>query len=158
MEIIWKYHRTHGLRHFFLIFQRLRLDQTISIDPLTLLEKISREGISQDVCVNDLGTNPEEYSTWLSYILLFQHFVVMGWKKGCLISYPSLLTPYSWCLVLLWIGGSGHGQGQAWSGLQVKNLSLSLSWCLSLPPSLSLSLYTSLSPPSFSSSLSLSSY
>nr|AWK21653.1 4-diphosphocytidyl-2-C-methyl-D-erythritol kinase [Panax sokpayensis] len=36
------------------VYKRLRLDQAISIDPLTLLEKISREGISQDVCVNDL--------------------------------------------------------------------------------------------------------
>ncbi|KAL5994696.1 hypothetical protein ACLOJK_024749 [Asimina triloba] len=34
--------------------ERLRLDQTSSIDPLTLLEKITSIGVSQDVCVNDL--------------------------------------------------------------------------------------------------------
>ncbi|XAR51058.1 4-(cytidine 5'-diphospho)-2-C-methyl-D-erythritol kinase [Bertholletia excelsa] len=36
------------------VYKRLRLDQTSKIDPLALLEKISRNGISQDVCVNDL--------------------------------------------------------------------------------------------------------
>ncbi|KAJ7964921.1 4-diphosphocytidyl-2-C-methyl-D-erythritol kinase [Quillaja saponaria] len=36
--------------------QRLRLDQTSKVDPLALLEKISRDGISQDVCINDLET------------------------------------------------------------------------------------------------------
>jgi 4-diphosphocytidyl-2-C-methyl-D-erythritol kinase len=33
------------------------LDKTSQADPLTLLEKISRNGISQDVCINDLGMN-----------------------------------------------------------------------------------------------------
>ncbi|GAB4855937.1 hypothetical protein Ancab_024577 [Ancistrocladus abbreviatus] len=36
------------------VYKRLRLDQTSKIDPLLLLEKISTDGISQDVCVNDL--------------------------------------------------------------------------------------------------------
>ncbi|KAK4419689.1 4-diphosphocytidyl-2-C-methyl-D-erythritol kinase, chloroplastic [Sesamum alatum] len=36
------------------VYKRFRLDQTSQIDPLTLLEKISRNGISQEVCVNDL--------------------------------------------------------------------------------------------------------
>nr|P56848.1 RecName: Full=4-diphosphocytidyl-2-C-methyl-D-erythritol kinase, chloroplastic; AltName: Full=4-(cytidine-5'-diphospho)-2-C-methyl-D-erythritol kinase; Short=CMK; Flags: Precursor [Mentha x piperita]AAF13866.1 isopentenyl monophosphate kinase [Mentha x piperita]CAB65292.1 isopentenyl monophosphate kinase [Mentha x piperita] len=36
------------------VYKRLRLDQTSDIDPLVLLEKISKGGISQDVCVNDL--------------------------------------------------------------------------------------------------------
>lgn len=35
--------------------QRFRLDQTSSVNPLTLLEKIKQAGISQDVCINDLG-------------------------------------------------------------------------------------------------------
>lgn len=48
-----------------IIFQRLQLDRTVSIDPLTLLEKISTSGISQDVCVNDLGKNLESYTIWL---------------------------------------------------------------------------------------------
>lgn len=36
------------------VYKRLRLDLTSNADPLTLLEKISKKGISQDVCVNDL--------------------------------------------------------------------------------------------------------
>ncbi|KAM3740260.1 hypothetical protein ACB098_08G084900 [Castanea mollissima] len=36
------------------VYKRLRLDQTSKVDPLTLLEKISTNGISQDVCINDL--------------------------------------------------------------------------------------------------------
>lgn len=36
------------------VYKRLRLDQTSKVDPLTLLERISQEGISQDVCINDL--------------------------------------------------------------------------------------------------------
>ncbi|KAL0459076.1 UNVERIFIED_CONTAM: 4-diphosphocytidyl-2-C-methyl-D-erythritol kinase, chloroplastic [Sesamum latifolium] len=36
------------------VYKRFRLDQTSQIDPLTLLEKISSNGISQEVCVNDL--------------------------------------------------------------------------------------------------------
>jgi hypothetical protein len=37
------------------MIQRLRLDQTSNIDPSILLERISTNGISQDVCINDLG-------------------------------------------------------------------------------------------------------
>ncbi|KAJ0020261.1 hypothetical protein Pint_31578 [Pistacia integerrima] len=36
------------------VYKKLRLDQTSKVDPLILLEKISRNGISQDVCINDL--------------------------------------------------------------------------------------------------------
>nr|QTU90796.1 4-diphosphocytidyl-2-C-methyl-D-erythritol kinase [Salvia sclarea] len=36
------------------VYKRLRMDQTSQIDPLVLLEKIAKGGISQDVCVNDL--------------------------------------------------------------------------------------------------------
>lgn len=36
------------------VYKRLRLDQTSSVDPLTLLNKITQNGISQDVCINDL--------------------------------------------------------------------------------------------------------
>lgn len=38
------------------VYKRLQLDQTSKADPLTLLEKISMSGISQDVCINDLET------------------------------------------------------------------------------------------------------
>ncbi|KAG4383378.1 hypothetical protein GLYMA_13G072700v4 [Glycine max] len=36
------------------VYKRLCLDQTSNVEPLTLLEKISKIGISQDVCINDL--------------------------------------------------------------------------------------------------------
>ncbi|OAY57908.1 4-diphosphocytidyl-2-C-methyl-D-erythritol kinase, chloroplastic/chromoplastic [Manihot esculenta] len=36
------------------VYKRFQLDKTSQVDPLTLLEKISRNGISQDVCINDL--------------------------------------------------------------------------------------------------------
>ncbi|KAL9458503.1 hypothetical protein AB3S75_007380 [Citrus x aurantiifolia] len=36
------------------VYKHLRLDQTSKVDPLTLLEQISRNGLSQDVCINDL--------------------------------------------------------------------------------------------------------
>ncbi|CAI0542247.1 unnamed protein product [Linum tenue] len=36
------------------VYKHLRVDQASQVDPLTLLEKISRNGISQDVCINDL--------------------------------------------------------------------------------------------------------
>ncbi|KAK4780111.1 hypothetical protein SAY87_016217 [Trapa incisa] len=36
------------------VYRRLRLDQTSKIDPLILLDKLSSNGISQDICVNDL--------------------------------------------------------------------------------------------------------
>lgn len=51
LEIDQKYYKMS------LISQRLSLDQTSKIDPLALLEKISKAGISQDLCVNDLGMN-----------------------------------------------------------------------------------------------------
>lgn len=40
------------------VSQCLRLDKTSNADPLQLLDKISRDGISQDVCINDLGMHP----------------------------------------------------------------------------------------------------
>ncbi|CAO2829333.1 unnamed protein product [Amaranthus hypochondriacus] len=36
------------------VYKCLRLDQTSKVDPLSLLEKISSQGISQDACINDL--------------------------------------------------------------------------------------------------------
>ncbi|KAM3352047.1 hypothetical protein ACQJBY_023742 [Aegilops geniculata] len=36
------------------VYKRLRLDQTSKADPLALLKEITQNGISQDVCVNDL--------------------------------------------------------------------------------------------------------
>ncbi|WOK96796.1 4-diphosphocytidyl-2-C-methyl-D-erythritol kinase, chloroplastic [Canna indica] len=36
------------------VYKRFRLDQTSSVDPLVLLSEITQNGISQDVCINDL--------------------------------------------------------------------------------------------------------
>lgn len=36
------------------VYKHLRLDKTSNADPLQLLDKISRDGISQDICINDL--------------------------------------------------------------------------------------------------------
>uniref|UniRef100_A0A1D1XQG3 4-(cytidine 5'-diphospho)-2-C-methyl-D-erythritol kinase n=1 Tax=Anthurium amnicola TaxID=1678845 RepID=A0A1D1XQG3_9ARAE len=36
------------------VYKRLRLDQTSNVDPSSLLERILNQGISQDVCINDL--------------------------------------------------------------------------------------------------------
>ncbi|XP_011016103.1 PREDICTED: 4-diphosphocytidyl-2-C-methyl-D-erythritol kinase, chloroplastic/chromoplastic-like, partial [Populus euphratica] len=36
------------------VYKCFQLDKTSQADPLTLLERISRNGISQDVCINDL--------------------------------------------------------------------------------------------------------
>ncbi|KAL8544978.1 hypothetical protein ACS0TY_005259 [Phlomoides rotata] len=36
------------------VYKRLRSEQTSKVDPLLLLEKISKNGITQEVCVNDL--------------------------------------------------------------------------------------------------------
>lgn len=36
------------------VYKCFRLDQTSKVEPLTLLEKIQKNGISQDVCINDL--------------------------------------------------------------------------------------------------------
>jgi 4-diphosphocytidyl-2-C-methyl-D-erythritol kinase len=37
------------------VLQRFKLEQASQADPLTLLEDITQNGISQDICVNDLG-------------------------------------------------------------------------------------------------------
>ncbi|KAE8733103.1 4-diphosphocytidyl-2-C-methyl-D-erythritol kinase [Hibiscus syriacus] len=44
------------------VYKRLWLDQTSNVDPLTLLDKISMNGISQDVCINDLVEAPSSES------------------------------------------------------------------------------------------------
>ncbi|CAK9328106.1 unnamed protein product [Citrullus colocynthis] len=36
------------------VYKRLRLDQTSKVDPSSLLDRITKNGISQDVCINDL--------------------------------------------------------------------------------------------------------
>ncbi|KAL5562815.1 hypothetical protein UlMin_032562 [Ulmus minor] len=36
------------------VYKRFQLDKSSKVDPLLLLDKISRDGISQDVCINDL--------------------------------------------------------------------------------------------------------
>ncbi|XP_073040529.1 4-diphosphocytidyl-2-C-methyl-D-erythritol kinase, chloroplastic/chromoplastic [Primulina eburnea] len=58
------------------VYKHLRLDQTSKIDPLTLLEKISRNGISQDVCVNDL--EPPAFEVLPSLKRLKQRIITAG--------------------------------------------------------------------------------
>ncbi|KAJ3669216.1 hypothetical protein LUZ60_011166 [Juncus effusus] len=36
------------------VYKRLKLEQTSSVDPMTLLNQITQNGISQDLCINDL--------------------------------------------------------------------------------------------------------
>ncbi|KAF5939353.1 hypothetical protein HYC85_023612 [Camellia sinensis] len=55
------------------VYKRLWLDQTSKIDPSALLEKISRNGISQDICVNDL--EPPAFEVLPSLKRLKQRFV-----------------------------------------------------------------------------------
>uniref|UniRef100_A0A224X4D1 4-(cytidine 5'-diphospho)-2-C-methyl-D-erythritol kinase n=1 Tax=Hypericum tomentosum TaxID=1137039 RepID=A0A224X4D1_9ROSI len=43
------------------VYKRFRLEKTTPVDPLTLLEKISSSGITQDVCINDLETPAFEF-------------------------------------------------------------------------------------------------
>ncbi|XP_058089437.1 4-diphosphocytidyl-2-C-methyl-D-erythritol kinase, chloroplastic/chromoplastic-like [Magnolia sinica] len=56
--------------------QRLRLDQGSSVDPLTLLEKITQMGISQDVCINDL--EPPAFEVLPSLKLLKKRVLAAG--------------------------------------------------------------------------------
>lgn len=62
------------------ISQRLQLDSTSKVDPLALLEKISSDGITQDVCVNDLGTltDSSEYSNTPICSSFFSSFFIIS--------------------------------------------------------------------------------
>lgn len=55
VDVIYIFHFMVHLCETSFYFQRLRLDQTSKVDPLALLDKLSSNGISQDICVNDLG-------------------------------------------------------------------------------------------------------
>ncbi|KAJ8750225.1 hypothetical protein K2173_014140 [Erythroxylum novogranatense] len=58
------------------VYKCFRLDETSQADPLMLLEKISKHGITQDVCVNDL--EPPAFKVLPSLKRLKQRFVVAG--------------------------------------------------------------------------------
>nr|AMJ39465.1 4-diphosphocytidyl-2-C-methyl-D-erythritol kinase [Bixa orellana] len=58
------------------VYKRFRLDQTSKVDPLTLLEKISTNGISQDVCINDL--EPPAFEVLPSLKQLKQRVITAG--------------------------------------------------------------------------------
>ncbi|KAK3025970.1 hypothetical protein RJ639_040944 [Escallonia herrerae] len=58
------------------VYKRLQLDRTSDVDPLTLLEKISRTGISQDACVNDL--EPPAFEVVPSLKRLKQRIIAAG--------------------------------------------------------------------------------
>nr|XP_043631621.1 4-diphosphocytidyl-2-C-methyl-D-erythritol kinase, chloroplastic/chromoplastic [Erigeron canadensis] len=61
------------------VYKRFRLDVSSSVDPLTLLEKISKNGISQDVCVNDL--EPPAFEVLPSLKRLKQRILAAGRGK-----------------------------------------------------------------------------
>lgn len=85
--------------------QRFRLDQTSSASPLTLLEKIKQTGISQDVCVNDLGAQ------WTHEDTMFFPFLFCGLNRNFSIniqlfcSFQSLLHLKSYHLWKSWNNG-----------------------------------------------------
>ncbi|XP_010251912.1 PREDICTED: 4-diphosphocytidyl-2-C-methyl-D-erythritol kinase, chloroplastic isoform X2 [Nelumbo nucifera] len=58
------------------VYKHLRLDQTSKVDPLNLLEKISGNGISQDVCINDL--EPPAFEVLPSLRKLKQRILAAG--------------------------------------------------------------------------------
>ncbi|KAK6144120.1 hypothetical protein DH2020_020940 [Rehmannia glutinosa] len=58
------------------VYKCLRVDKTSKIDPLSLLEKISSNGISQDVCVNDL--EPPAFEVLPSLKRLKQRIIAAG--------------------------------------------------------------------------------
>ncbi|XP_028780798.1 4-diphosphocytidyl-2-C-methyl-D-erythritol kinase, chloroplastic-like [Neltuma alba] len=58
------------------VYKRLKLDQASNVDPLALLEKISRNGISQDVCINDL--EPPAFEVLPSLKRLKQRIIAAG--------------------------------------------------------------------------------
>nr|AOV62776.1 4-diphosphocytidyl-2-C-methyl-D-erythritol kinase [Morus alba] len=58
------------------VYKRLRLDKTSNVDPLQLLDKISRDGISQDICINDL--EPPAFEVLPSLKRLKQRIIAAG--------------------------------------------------------------------------------
>ncbi|XP_024019706.1 4-diphosphocytidyl-2-C-methyl-D-erythritol kinase, chloroplastic [Morus notabilis] len=58
------------------VYKRLRLDKTSNVDPLQLLDKISSDGISQDVCINDL--EPPAFEVLPSLKRLKQRIIAAG--------------------------------------------------------------------------------
>ncbi|XP_076956503.1 4-diphosphocytidyl-2-C-methyl-D-erythritol kinase, chloroplastic/chromoplastic-like [Bidens hawaiensis] len=61
------------------VYKRFRLDASSTVDPSTLLEKISKNGISQDVCVNDL--EPPAFEVLPSLKRLKQRIIAAGRGK-----------------------------------------------------------------------------
>ncbi|KAJ0702604.1 putative 4-(cytidine 5'-diphospho)-2-C-methyl-D-erythritol kinase [Helianthus annuus] len=61
------------------VYKRFRLDVSSTVDPLALLEKISKNGISQDVCVNDL--EPPAFEVLPSLKRLKQRIISAGRGK-----------------------------------------------------------------------------
>nr|GEY22343.1 4-(cytidine 5'-diphospho)-2-c-methyl-d-erythritol kinase 1 [Tanacetum cinerariifolium] len=61
------------------VYKHFRLDVSSTADPLALLEKISKNGISQDVCVNDL--EPPAFEVLPSLKRLKQRIVAAGRGK-----------------------------------------------------------------------------
>ncbi|KAF9599342.1 hypothetical protein IFM89_036799 [Coptis chinensis] len=58
------------------VYKHLRMDQTSKVEPLALLDKISVNGISQDVCINDL--EPPAFEVLPSLKKLKQRILAAG--------------------------------------------------------------------------------
>ncbi|XP_006294319.2 4-diphosphocytidyl-2-C-methyl-D-erythritol kinase, chloroplastic [Capsella rubella] len=58
------------------VYKRLRLDQASNINPLTLLENVTSNGVSQSICVNDL--EPPAFSVLPSLKRLKQRIIASG--------------------------------------------------------------------------------
>ncbi|KAJ8766838.1 hypothetical protein K2173_008392 [Erythroxylum novogranatense] len=58
------------------VYKCFKLDRTSQVDPLTLLEKISKHGITQDVCINDL--EPPAFEVLPSLKRLKQRIIAAG--------------------------------------------------------------------------------
>ncbi|KAF5191757.1 4-diphosphocytidyl-2-C-methyl-D-erythritol kinase protein [Thalictrum thalictroides] len=58
------------------VYKHLRMDQTSKVEPLSLLEKISENGISQDICINDL--EPPAFQVLPSLKKLKQRILAAG--------------------------------------------------------------------------------
>lgn len=77
------------------------MDQTREVDPLSLLEKISKEGISQDVCINDLGRYYIGISTGFSLPLISVNFKL---TFGMVISEAFILGNEYNFVIMDWVG------------------------------------------------------
>ena len=80
----------------FLHPQRLQLDKTSKVDPLNLLEKLSSNGISQDVCINDLGK-------WMCWHFILSSLFCFRFGKLLMSFFPLVAQMFLVNRILLWM-------------------------------------------------------